>query len=251
MGIEYEDMRSILRATSDQERRRRLLVLGNAVVHFTGRQLRKLAAEEGVTIRELPDALVPEEIGRALAFERTDTMDINGKTSIHWDLHKPVPEELRGQFDTVIDAGVLFWCFDPAAALANVFRLAAPQATLIHISALSGHYGRGLLNLHPRFFESFYEANQARFLGFSARAKYRPVGWLGRLSHLLRFRNRTVWTQEPHQYYLDRAGLLRMSFRPDLRFDREPNIVPNNCLGVFCFRKTTGAEPVYPVLTPD
>src|SRR5438270_491062 len=71
MGIEYEDMRVILEATRTLERREKLLVLGDAVVHFTGAGLTQLATETGATLAATPDAQLDSfALGRALSLLR-------------------------------------------------------------------------------------------------------------------------------------------------------------------------------------
>src|SRR5580698_5946813 len=48
----------------------------------------------------------------AYRLTRLETVDIAGAPSIRLDLQEALPGALRNQFDMIIDAGTLFWCFD-------------------------------------------------------------------------------------------------------------------------------------------
>src|SRR4051812_10550815 len=140
MGIEREDLRTLLGTLHRLERRESLLVLGDAVVHCDGPGLVDLAAEQGYAVTPPPPGrLDAAALGAALGFARTETLDVGGDVSIRRNLHDPPPPELTGAFDCIVDGGVLFWCSDPAAALRTILRMARPGALIAHITALSGH----------------------------------------------------------------------------------------------------------------
>lgn len=247
MGIEYEDMRVILEVTRILERKEKLLVLGDAVVHFTPAHLARLAAEVGTPLAANVDPPLDSfAIGRALGFQSTQTLDINGKASLNVDLQEPLPAALRGAFDCVIDAGVLFWCFEPGAALMNVYRLLRPGGLAVHIVAASGHYGRGYYNIHPLLFEDFYRHNGGRFLVSTLRTKFAAPTQLDRVLSLLRFRNTVTRSDEPGNVYLQESRLNRVRFGPSKRSPRESNLIPNNLMAVLAFQKLRDADALSP-----
>jgi hypothetical protein len=250
VAIEYEDLRTILETLRDQTTRERLLVLGDALVHVDPGQLTTLAAETGFALASAAvPRLDPFTLGDALGFARTETLDVNGRASIELDLHAPPPSELIEAYDCLIDAGVLFWCSDPGAALRSILAMVKVGGTVIHICAVSGHYGRGYYNVHPLLFEDFYLGNACEFRLATYRPKFRPRGILRMFARLARLENEVSRSTEPGGVYLADSTLNRISFAPRYREPVESNIVPNNVLGVFVFRKLRSGPIAMPVRT--
>lgn len=254
MGIEYQDMRAILRVLQHEmlAPSGRLLILGDAIIHFSPGDLQRLASQEGVKLQALPDKLTPFSLGKCLGFSEVDTLDINGKASINLDLQMPLPQDLVGHYDFVIDAGVLFWCFDPGAVLKNIFRLSNLNGVIFHITALSGYYGRGYYNIHPRLFEDFYLSNQCVFIQSSFRTKprlNRSQKIFGKLKSLLRQSGEceegVSYSDAPGAIYLKSAFQNRIAFAmiPPIF---EADMIPNNCVSTFACRKTRETEPSGP-----
>jgi hypothetical protein len=257
VGIEYQDMRAILRVLKCEmpSPSGKLLILGDAVIHFTSWELQGLATEEGVGLRTLPDSLNPYSLGESLGFSQVDTLDINGKASINLDLQDPLPSELLGQYDLVIDAGVLFWCFEPGQVLKNIFKLPKANGLIFHITALSGYYGRGYYNIHPRLFEDFYLSNQCVFIQSSFRTKPRLTRWERlhrRLTSLLGIGdsgpNGVSYSTSPGGIYLGRVRHDHVEFvkTPPVL---EADMIPNNVVSTFACRKIGSIEPSGPVQT--
>jgi hypothetical protein len=255
VGIEYQDMRAILRVlkTEMPAPSGKLLILGDAVIHFAPRELQNLAKQEGVGLRTLPESLTPFSLGVSLGFSQVDTLDINGKASINLDLQNPLPSELLGQYDLVIDAGVLFWCFEPGQVLKNIFRLTKVSGLIFHITALSGYFGRGYYNIHPRLFEDFYLRNQCVFIQSSFRAKPRLTCWerlnrsMARLLRLVDDNTTGVsYSGSPGAIYLGRARHDYMEFAKTLPA-LESDMIPNNVVSTFACRKTSAIEPSRPL----
>jgi hypothetical protein len=159
MAIERDDLLTILEVLREQPRRERLLVLGEALVQLQPPELRRIARQAAFPLATVPDQLDPFTLGAALGFERTDTLDVNGRASLDIDLHQTPSAALRDAYDCIIDAGVLFWCSDPGAALRSILTMTRVGGTVAHISAVSGFYGRGYYNVHPLLLEDFYLQN--------------------------------------------------------------------------------------------
>jgi hypothetical protein len=107
----------------------------------------------------------------------------------------------------------------------------------VHICAVSGHFGRGYYNVHPLLFEDFYLQNGCDHVVSTYRTKYRPRGMEQRLARLLR-RDNTIWsTEQAGNVYLASASAASIRFANAFPADGEVNLIPNNVLGVFAFRK--------------
>jgi hypothetical protein len=249
VAIEYEDLRTILEALRDQAVRDRLLILGDALIHVDPGQLAKLAAKSGFELASTPSHLDPFTLGNALGYAKTETLDVNGHASIELDLHAPTPPELVEAYDCLIDAGVLFWCSDPGAALRSILSMVKAGGTIIHVCAVSGHYGRGYYNVHPLLFEDFYLGNDCEFVVATYRPKFRPRGLLRRVAQLAGWKNEVSKSTRPGDVYLAESTLNRISFAPRYREPVESNVVPNNVLGVFVFRKLRSGPIVMPLRT--
>ena len=96
---------------------------------------------------------------RSYGFSRVETVDMVGAPTITADLQQPISGGLRDQFDMIVDAGTLFWCFDVAAVLKNCFEMLRDRGIMVHLTALTGHFGRGYYNMHPTFFRDVYAQN--------------------------------------------------------------------------------------------
>ncbi len=239
MGIEYEDMRVILTVSEEIKNKERLLILGDAVIHFAPQQYAELAKDVGVNLKVLPSVLSPFSLGESLGFQTTETLDINGKATLNVDLTQTLPEELIGKYDCIIDGGVLFWCFEPGAALKNIYQMAKEGGVIIHITATSGYYGRGYYSIQPRLFEDFYLGNKAKFLISTYRTKFKNKNcWLKNiLSRFVRFREKNYVTvsNEPGNIFLSQNKKYQYIFTDDSSF--EPSLIPNNLTSVQVYQK--------------
>jgi SAM-dependent methyltransferase len=251
VALEADDLRTILPALGELHPRNRLLMLGNANVLVASDALRALAAEAQYELAPWQGALDVFALGGALGFATTETLDVAGEPSIVHDLHVPVPGNLREKYDCVVDAGVLFWCADPAAALKNVFRLVRARGLIAHSVAVSGYYGRGYYSVHPRLLEDFYLLNGCTFVA----ATYRPRSSAGRRRSRLaaRFfpsiRPRLSWNDAPGGVYLVSSDATRVVFGRRGHDFHDPPTMPTNVQGMLVFRKGRSTDPELPVLT--
>lgn len=250
MAIEYEDLRSILRGLTATPTRERLVVLGAAPnLFFSAADLVGLAHETGYALAETGSGeLNVGGFARALGFESVDTVDVSPEATLRFDLQQSVPADLHGRYDAVVDCGTVFWCSDPGAALRSTFLLARPGALIVHIVGITGHFGRGYYNIHPLLIEDFYRANGATLLESTFRTKFSVGGGVaGRILWRLGVRNSVArYTRSGHVYVqLGRAN--RIAFGASPALPREPNLLPNNVIGVFVVRKGESRDPVMPV----
>ena len=255
MGIEYENMRSILRVLKREMPNPdgNLLILGDAYIHFNSQSLQMMAKEMEFSLKEIPWELTPLTLGKSLGFIKVDTLDINGMATITLDLQMQLPHELIEKYDFVMDAGVLFWCFEPGVVLKNIFRLIKKNGLIFHITAVSGFFGRGYYNIHPRLLEDFYLLNGCSYLEATYQTKVRLnviQKIFDKAARLLRFKqemsNRISYCNLPGEVYVHATKHNGIKFARELAMP-EPEEIPNNVVGTFAFKKNKMGEPKGPV----
>lgn len=91
---------------------------------------------------------------RALGAKTVSSMDAStfeGATYVH-DLNHPVPSELEGRFDVVIDGGTLEHVFNFPAAIANCMKMLKPGGHLILLTVANNNCGHGFYQYSPELF---------------------------------------------------------------------------------------------------
>lgn len=256
MAIELPDLHEVVHLLKQKPDlpKGRLLILGSANVHVSREQYQSLLQRYQFDPVMIPEVLTPFSLGESLGFQTTETLDVNGEATITHNLMEAVPVDLDEKYDLIIDAGVLFWCFNPGLALENILRMLKPGGDVLHITAVSGFYGRGYYNIHPKTLNDFYKVNGCQFLFASYRSRLfrssllrrvlnRICGFLGhRLAAMAYSRSGSFGqvyfceTSPQHYAFLERP--------PEMT----PQFVPNDIIGVLAFRKELHAMPVSPVL---
>ena len=72
------------------------------------------------------------------------------------DLNRPVPEDLHGQFDVVLDPGTLEHCFNIGQAFQNIVRCLKPKGTVIHANPVT-MINHGFWNISPTAYYDWYQ----------------------------------------------------------------------------------------------
>jgi hypothetical protein len=72
------------------------------------------------------------------------------------DLNRPVPEDLHGQFDIVLDPGTLEHCFNIGQAFENIVRCLKPKGTVIHANPVT-MINHGFWNISPTAYYDWYQ----------------------------------------------------------------------------------------------
>jgi SAM-dependent methyltransferase len=102
---------------------------------------------------------------RALGARELHALDVSpyeGADILH-DLNEPLPDELEGRFDLVVDAGSLEHVFDVRRALQSYMRLVRPGGRLVILTMANNHCGHGFYQFSPElFFRVFSERNGYR-----------------------------------------------------------------------------------------
>ena len=75
------------------------------------------------------------------------------------DLNTPVPAELEGKFNLIIDGGTMEHIFDVRQVIENVVRMCKESGWVIHLTPSSNYVDHGFYSFSPCFFYDCYQAN--------------------------------------------------------------------------------------------
>jgi len=73
------------------------------------------------------------------------------------DLNDPLPNDLRGAFDVVIDGGTIEHVFNTPRALDNVFHMLADDGIFISINGMQGWAGHGFYQFSPELVWRYWQ----------------------------------------------------------------------------------------------
>jgi hypothetical protein len=74
------------------------------------------------------------------------------------DLNEPVPSDLVGAFDVVLDAGTMEHCFNVGQTIRNIVQMAKVGGFTIHLNPMM-MINHGFFNFSPTFYHDFYTQN--------------------------------------------------------------------------------------------
>lgn len=184
MGLDYRTLRLLAREVFRPYNPKSCLCLGRPNYFGVNKETVKLCAEFNLTLR--PELLEGEyrqrfadPVLKAFGIARLEHMDVfrdEGATIVH-DLNLPVPENLRNQFDVVLDNGTLEHVFNVPQALQNCADLCAVSGHVVIMAPANNYCGHGFFQFSPElFYRTFSPAN-----GFSdARVQLLEYGIMGR-----------------------------------------------------------------------
>ncbi len=231
MGIELQDLLLLKELRRNHPRGGRLLILGDCIHHYT-------VADLGYSGREQARS---GDFAKALGFDSFDTIDIAGEPTIKADLHSPVPIELHHQYDWIIDAGTLFFCFDIVSIWKNILKMLKQDGFIFHLAGMSGYIGRAYYSFSPKTFYDFYGINGFRLLYSGYRVKKSgeqamsaKLSFENAALRLRRFLTGRLLT--PPWVEINRGSLHLTSYSGDiLEFEAkasaaQPDLLPNNCM---------------------
>lgn len=175
MGI----LRGTARLLLEEHRRRpfggSVLQLGKSFVFFGPDDLSSWARSHRVELRGGVDVRASHDpelaaagcmddrsFFRLLGFDEVLSSDVRRweGADLVLDLNRPVPEEQRGRFDAVFEAGTLQHVFDLRQGLRNVADLLRPGGRALHgLAPANNHVDHGFVSFSPTFFHDFYTAN--------------------------------------------------------------------------------------------
>lgn len=251
MAFVLEDISLIEEALKKSDiKKDKLLILGNSICHFSYGDLRKRKNLNFLKEKEMRSFVTVKDFAKYLGFEEALTIDANGKADINADLTSDLDDSLLNKFDCVIDSGVLFWCFDPAKVILNIHNSLKDKSLIIHITALTGHFGRGYFNIHPKFFDDFYRINNYKFLISATRTKptlsFDIPKIIERILGLIGFKPNTSIGLKYNEIYPKTVKLNKIKFGEKPTFPYEPLFIPNNVTSFRAYLKIRKAYPQFP-----
>ena len=163
---------------------KRLLTLGVQDCYFTFDQLSRFLTRHRIPHRALAPGEVLQTTGfrhvpeaaragyadfvhqktlfRMLGFEPGNivSLDFSGYegADITHDLNEPVPGELHGRFDLVLDGGTIEHVLSLKDSLFNISRLCRVGGVVMHLSPVD-YINHGFFNVNADLFRSYYRAN--------------------------------------------------------------------------------------------
>lgn len=196
MGIPRGTARLLLEETRRRPFSGSVLQLGRSSIYLTEHELRRWAKKHGVELRDTGEVELSHDPRLAqqgclgdrtffasLGFDRVEACDISdweGAEHI-FDLNEPVPDDLHGRFDAIVDPGSILQIFHQPNVLKNFHDLTKVGGRIIHAGVPSNnHVDLGFYMFSPTFFDDFYRANnyQVEYLYICT---YVPYWHLGRL----------------------------------------------------------------------
>lgn len=149
------------------------LVIGKKTGVMLGRQRLNIKPGERRFFRRalrhaglVPDyGLYAQEDGYAerflegIGFPKTQSLDFSDYEDCDFthDLNEPLPKNLKGKFDVVIDGGTIEHVFNTPQALDNVFHMLKDGGIFISINGMTGWAGHGFYQFSPELVWRYWQ----------------------------------------------------------------------------------------------
>lgn len=161
MGVEYYTSRFLLQARAAGAEFGRVLTIGRQNLALIPRDLGRLAREFSfdparlTSVQPASSLVYVEplftELLKASAVESLDASTYEGATHVH-DMNAPLPENLRGRFDTVLEAGSLEHIFNFPTAIKNLMQALKVGGSLFIQTPANNYFGHGFYQFSPELF---------------------------------------------------------------------------------------------------
>ncbi len=194
MGLNYETFRQLADLSTRFRPKARSLMLGRqklrlgrrnafgGIRHAAGYRAALKAAGLSPNLADYMQADgYSERAMKMLGFGSVETLDISPFqcAGILHDMNEPVPSELCGQFDFILDGGTLEHVFNVPLAMANVFQMLRPGGRFIGVNPLNGWPGHGFYQFSPELVFGFWKRGCGcrvhRCLALPAKGTWRPI----------------------------------------------------------------------------
>ncbi|MEY2481380.1 MAG: hypothetical protein QOI04_2307 [Verrucomicrobiota bacterium] len=167
MGLAFSTVSFLLDAYERGASFGHTLTIGRAQLYLRPSEIQKFRKLIG---RELSPAALDTKFGgyadaflqSLLQIQTLEALDYSpgeGATIVH-DMNLPVPPELEGKFDAVIDCGTIEHVFNFPVAIANCMKMVRLGGRLFLMTVANNHCGHGFYQFSPEvFFRLFKDAN--------------------------------------------------------------------------------------------
>jgi len=166
LGISVGDIHFLIHVFTSAPALGKLVTLGRQTIHVSGKEVKQIAKARGLLnhrLATLPDGCLNDlQLFQAFGFDTVDSIDCSkrdGATILH-DLAIPLPQELRGRFQCVLDIGTMEHVSDCIQCLKNACELTAISGTLIQIVPATNNMDHGYFAFSPSFISDFFSANK-------------------------------------------------------------------------------------------
>lgn len=182
-----------------------LLALGRQNWWLTPRECRKLGLKYQP---EYSRTNYADEFFRELGFKH-EALDISGfeHAEIIHDMSRPVPAELYGKYDVILDLGTAEHVADQKTYWENVYNMLTPTGRVFGLSPIDGLCGHGLYQISPEFFRNLG--------GFTARLWRTSYGPVVKTVPLTSLPNRPFHWRTYCRYILQKIGPFSMPVQKD------------------------------------
>jgi SAM-dependent methyltransferase len=157
MGVDGNLARFLVNCHRDGVSFRRTITLGRLNYFLGTKETRQLIRWAGIDPARCPKLLdydssrYVEPLLETLGAEKIESLDAaayEGATIVH-DLNLPVPEDLKGGFDVVLDGGTIEHVFNFPVAIRNCMEMVSKGGHLILCSPGNNLFGHGFYQFSP------------------------------------------------------------------------------------------------------
>lgn len=168
MGIIYRQAKTLIDAHRAGVPMNRLLMIGRQSLFLHSselREIRKVFPEVLADYQwgEYSDRFFKECLGAA-GVSTLDYSPYEG-ANLLYDLNQPVPDELKGQFDAVIEAGSLEHVFNFPIAIANLMQMTKVGGSIFASTVSNNLCGHGFYQFSPELIFRIFTAENGFALG--------------------------------------------------------------------------------------
>lgn len=147
MALLYHDLRALLEAQKRGASFSSVLTVGRLAIYLHPREVRSIGGLPGYRFGEYSERFFRDRLGTS-ELVTLDHSDYEGASRIH-DMNRPLPQDLEGRFDAVIDAGSLEHIFNVPVAFANVMRAVVPGGSVFITTPTNNLCGHGFYQFSP------------------------------------------------------------------------------------------------------
>jgi hypothetical protein len=168
MGIIYRQAKMLLDAHRAGVPMNRLLMIGHQNLFLHPAELRKIQkvcphALANYKWAEYADRFFTECLGVS-EVNALDYSAYEGANILH-DLNRPIPDELKGQFDVVVEAGSLEHIFNFPIAIANLMQMTRVGGTIFASTVSNNLCGHGFYQFSPELIFRVFSVENGFELG--------------------------------------------------------------------------------------
>lgn len=155
MGLTYHDVKQLWTAGQDGASFEKTLMIGRQQLYLHPREvndLRKLAGKtvlDGFKFGEYADPFLLDALG-AKCVDVLDNSAYEGANIVR-DMNVPIPDELGGQYDAVIDGGSIEHIFNVHVSVSNLLRLVKVGGRVFITIPANNLCGHGFYQFSPEF----------------------------------------------------------------------------------------------------